>query len=301
MQMERKNDRECPYPRLCAHRGYNTVAPENTLPSFALAVAMGAQEIELDLWPSKDGDLIVCHDKSVDRTTDGTGLICDLTTAQIRALDAGSWFSPAFRGVKMPLFEEVLELVGGKTIFNIHIKSMLVNKPKSEKMTERSRDLSYRHSNHIETLPPLPQGVEEVLPEVENRPVVPYNRADFQKILDALDRYHCREYAYITGEADVLMTAREMAPDMPRCCLEGHMNYSIVEHALEYGCKKVQFCKGLTTQAMIDRARANGLVCNVFWADTAREAQAYFDIGADCLLTNDFQRVRAGLENMKHD
>lgn len=296
--MKRLNDKDCPYPRLCAHRGYNMVAPENTLPAFAMAVAMGAEEIELDLWPSKDGDLIVCHDKSVDRTTNGTGLINDLTTAEIRALDAGSWFSPAYKGVKMPLFEEVLELVGGKTIINIHIKSMLVNKPKSDKMKERSKDLNYRHSNHIETMPPLPVGVEEVLPEVENRPVTPYNREDFQKILDALDKYNCRDYAYITGEADVLMTARDMAPDMPRCCLEGHMNYSIVEHALEYGCKKVQFCKGLTTQAMIDKAQANGLVCNVFWADSAREAKAYFDIGADCMLTNNYQAVKAGLEDM---
>lgn len=293
--MNRQTDRDCAFPRVCAHRGFNFIAPENTLPAFALAVAMGAQEIELDLWPSLDGDLIVCHDPKVDRTTTGAGLITELTTAQIKALDAGAKYAPAYAGTRVPLFEEVLELVGGRTIINIHIKSPLKTYVRPEKMLARGKDLGYNHSNHIEMPPPLPEGVEDVLPEVENRPVEAYSQRDFQRILDTLDAYHCREHAYITGEKDVLMTARDMAPDMPRCCLEGHMNYSIVEHALEYGCKKVQFCKGLTTQRMIDKARQNGLTCNLFWADTAREAKAYFDIGIDCVLTNNFGPVSAAL------
>lgn len=289
------NDKDCPFPRVCAHRGFNMAAPENTLPAFALAVALGAQEIELDLWPSRDGDLVVCHDPKVDRVSDGAGLITELTTRQIKALDAGSWFSPAFKGTKIPLFEEVLDLVGGRTIINIHIKSPLKNRGKSDIMKERGRLLNERHSTHAVLMPPLPEGVEEVLPEIENRPFTPYDQKDFANILRLLDAYHCRDHAYITGEKDVLITAREMAPDMPRCCLEGHMNFSIVEHALEYGCKKVQFCKGLTTQKMIDKARANGLTCNLFWADTEEEARAYFALGIDCVLTNNFQPVSLAL------
>lgn len=296
--MRQPNDREGGYPRLCAHRGYNMIAPENTLPAFALALSMGAQEIELDLWPDKDGDLVVCHDPKADRTTDGTGLITELTTKEVKALDAGSRFSPAFSGVRLPLFEEVLDLAAGRTVLNIHIKSPLKNRARTPGMQARGQLLGQRHNRHEVIMPPLPEGVEEVLPEYENRPLTPYDPKDFEKILHLLNVYRCRDHAYITGEADVLMTARELAPDMARCCLEGHMNYSIVEHALEYGCRKVQFCKGFTTQRMIDKAKANGLVCNLFWADTAEEAKAYFDIGIDCVLTNNFQPVKDGLKTM---
>ena len=59
----------------CSHRGFNSVAPENTLPAFASAVSLGAEEIEFDLWPTADGEIVVCHDPTVDRTTDGTGSI----------------------------------------------------------------------------------------------------------------------------------------------------------------------------------------------------------------------------------
>lgn len=294
--MRIETDQKAAFPRLCAHRGYNFIAPENTLPAFALAVSMGAPEIELDLWASKDGDLIVCHDPKVERTTGCKGVVSEMTTKEIRALDAGAWFSPAFKGTKMPLFEEVLDLLAGKVIFNIHIKSPTRTKVKTEKMSARSKDLTYRHQNHIETFPPLAAGIEDIIPEYENRPLMPYPEKDFQKILDLLDVYKCREQAYIAGEKDVLYTAREMAPDIARCCLEGHMNFTIVEHALEYGCKKVQFCKGLTTQAMIDKAKANNLICNLFWADSAAEAKAYLDLGIDCVLTNNFGAVKAGLE-----
>lgn len=295
-KMTLKSDRETAFPRLCAHRGYNFIAPENTLPAFALAASMGAQEIELDLWPSKDGDLIVCHDPKVERTTGCKGIVSEMTTKEIRALDAGSWFSPAFKGTKLPLFEEVLDLLAGKVIFNIHIKSPTRTKVKNEVMSQRSREWANFYNNHIETFPPLPVGIEHVVAAYEERPLMPYPEKDFRKIIDLLDAYKCREQAYIAGEKDVLFTAREMAPDIARCCLEGHMNFTIVEHALEYECKKVQFCKNLTTQAMIDKARANGLICNLFWADSAKEAKAYMDIGIDCILTNNIGVVKAELE-----
>ena len=295
-KMKLATDKQAPFPRLCAHRGYNFIAPENTLPTFALAVSMGADEIELDLWPSKDGDLIVCHDPKVDRTTNGSGIISEMTTKEIRQLDAGVAFSPAFMGTKLPLFEEVLDLLGGKVIFNIHIKSPTRTKVKNEVMSQRSREWANFYNNHIETFPPLPAGIEHVVAAYEERPLLPYPERDFQKIIDTLDAFKCRKHAYIAGEKDVLHTARLMAPDIALCCLEGHMNFTIVEHALEYGCKKVQFCKNLTTQAMIDKARANGLICNLFWADSAKEAKAYMDIGIDCVLTNNIGVVKAELE-----
>ena len=102
---------------------------------------MGAPEIELDLWPDKDGHLLVCHDPKVDRTTDGSGMICDLTTSEIKALDAGSWFSPAYQGIRLPLFEEVLSLVARRTVLNIHIKTPVAQRVTTDKMKARGKEL----------------------------------------------------------------------------------------------------------------------------------------------------------------
>jgi len=80
------------------HRGARAYAPMNTIPSFELALKQGADGVELDTHLSKDGQLIVLHDFTVDSTTDGKGLAKDMTLAQIKALDAGSSFSPQYKG-----------------------------------------------------------------------------------------------------------------------------------------------------------------------------------------------------------
>jgi glycerophosphoryl diester phosphodiesterase len=86
-----------------AHRGGPDRAPENTLAAFRIAIALGADGVELDCQRSKDGALVVIHDETVDRTTNGKGLVGDLTLAELRALDAG-------QGERVPTFEEVLGL-----------------------------------------------------------------------------------------------------------------------------------------------------------------------------------------------
>ncbi len=110
------------FPRICAHRGLSLACPENTLPAFAAAVASGAEEMEFDLWMSRDGAAVVCHDKEVDRTTDGRGDITKMSWAEIRRLDAGVRLGDQWRGVRIPSFEEVLDLVDGRIGLNIHIK-----------------------------------------------------------------------------------------------------------------------------------------------------------------------------------
>jgi len=283
-------------PRLCAHRGMNRKAPENTLPAFALALACGAKEIELDLWPAKDGSLVVCHDPTVDRTTDGTGAISELSYADLRSLDAGCKFSPSFENTRLPLFQEVLEQFGHQATINLHIKSTGQQHVHSPGMRERGQTLSQIYTTGALCLPPLPEGVEQVLPEIEHRFVTPYPPRVLESILKLLLQYGCTDHVYITGEKDVLLTAQNLAPEMPRCCLEGHMNYSIVENAVLYGCERVQFCKTLVTGDMIRRAKENSLHCNLFWSDDPLEAQAYFDLGIDTLLTNDYNILaEAGL------
>ena len=102
-----------------AHRGGRSTTPENTLAAFRNAINLGADYVEIDVRTTKDGHLVIMHDRTVDRTTNGKGNVKDLTLAEIRSLDAGFKFSPSFSGEKIPTFEETLQLCKGK--INIYL------------------------------------------------------------------------------------------------------------------------------------------------------------------------------------
>lgn len=93
------------------HRGAAGLAPENTLAAFREAMALGVDALEMDLHITRDGEVIVIHDETLDRTTDGRGSIADLTLGKIKHRDAGRKFSPAFQGERIPTLREVIELV----------------------------------------------------------------------------------------------------------------------------------------------------------------------------------------------
>lgn len=248
-------DAELGYPRVCSHRGFNTIAPENTMPAFGASVALGAVEIEMDIWPTRDHKLIVCHDRSVDRTSDGHGMISELAWDEISRMNIGAKYAPEFNGLRFPLFEDTLRAFSRQAIINLHIKSA---------------------------------GKDQA-----------YNPDDFACILDLLRRYDMQEHVYISGEEDVLRTAARMAPDMPRCALDGKRDFQLVKLAKEYGCKKLQLFRSKTcdyfNQAMIDEANAAGIRCNLFWSDDPLEAEEMINRGVSTILTNDYLRVASHL------
>src|SRR5579864_1864121 len=94
-------------PWVIAHRGASGHAPENTLASFRRAVELGATFIETDLRLSRDARFVAIHDGTLDRTTNGRGLVRDFTLDQLRELDAGSSFAPEFAGERIPTIEEI--------------------------------------------------------------------------------------------------------------------------------------------------------------------------------------------------
>lgn len=115
-------DADMPYPRICAHRGFNTVAPENSMPAWGAAVALGSEEIEFDLWSTKDGVLVSCHDNDLGRVSDGTGMIEDYTYEELLRFDFGVKYGERFKGLKIPTFEEILKKFASRVIMNIHVK-----------------------------------------------------------------------------------------------------------------------------------------------------------------------------------
>lgn len=109
-------------PLIIGHRGAAGEAPENTLASFALALEQGADGIELDVHLTKECRIVVCHDPTLDRTTTGHGWIYQQSYEEIRQHDAGSWFSERFAGEKVPLLDEVFDLVPGSVMINVEVK-----------------------------------------------------------------------------------------------------------------------------------------------------------------------------------
>ena len=110
-------------PWIISHRGFSAQYPENTLAAFQAAIAAGATMIELDVMLSRDRKLVVIHDATLERTTNGHGAVAESTLAELKRLDAGSRFDAAFADQQLPGLSEVLDLVNGRVYVNIEIKS----------------------------------------------------------------------------------------------------------------------------------------------------------------------------------
>lgn len=109
--------------RRIAHRGAAAECPENTLASFGRAMELGATMIECDLQLTADGHVVVFHDWTVDRTSDGTGTLRDLPLRTLRGLDAGAWKSARFAGERIPTLAEILEATEGRVELNLELKT----------------------------------------------------------------------------------------------------------------------------------------------------------------------------------
>jgi len=237
--------------RLCAHRGFSTVAPENSLPAFGSAVALGATEVEFDLWWTKDGEIVSIHDATLDRVSDGKGKVYEHTYEELAKLDFGSKFGEKkglknFAGLRILRFEEILAKLSCHTIMNIHMKD--IGKAWDE------------------------EHVKKVL-----------------RLIDAYDaRGHVYFMSSCGPLQDQLA---RLAPDIPRCMGNGRYDMGrpdIVDMAIKHKCQMVQLFKPYFDQSTIDRAHAAGMRVNVFWSDDPAEAKKFLGMGIDTILTNDY-------------
>jgi glycerophosphoryl diester phosphodiesterase len=136
-------------PILLAHRGDLAHAPEDTLPAFQQAIQKGADGVELDAKLTADGHVIVIHDPTVNRTTDGKGRVGSFTLEAIRKLDAGAKFDKKFTGTKIPLLEEVFETVGRDKIINIELTNYYTP---TDGLVLKICQLIKRHNNQAQIL-----------------------------------------------------------------------------------------------------------------------------------------------------
>ena len=107
---------------LIAHRGASGYAPENTLPALSKAIELGANYLEIDVHQCKDGHIVAIHDFDVERTTNGSGSVKDLTIDEIKKLDAGLWFDPNFAETKIPTLQEVIDAIGANVKLVVEVK-----------------------------------------------------------------------------------------------------------------------------------------------------------------------------------
>ncbi len=243
------DDKTLAYPRICAHRGFSTIAPENSMPAFGAAIALGAEEIEFDLLPTKDGEIISCHDGNLERVSTGTGLIKDHTLEELEKLDFGVKFGEKFKGLSISTFEDILRKFACHVIMNVHIKPLSLTEP--------------------------------------------YPEEAMKKIVGLIRKYDCEKHVYLMLTTDwQIRQFKTYAPEIAVCV--GHLGdrpWAIVDRAIEFGCEKVQLFKPYYNQEMIDKAHANGIICNIFWSDDPEEARTFLDMGIDTILSNDYNLI----------
>ena len=145
------DDKTMKYPRICAHRGFSAALPENSLAAFGAAVAMGADEIEFDLWPTADGEIVSFHDSELSRVTTGSGRIYEHTLSELQSVDFGVKFSESFKGLSVVTFEQILKKLSCHTVMNVHVKPLSYSEPYPEDIMKKIVSLvrQYDAAKHV--------------------------------------------------------------------------------------------------------------------------------------------------------
>ena len=244
-------DKYMKYPRLCSHRGFNTVAPENSMPAFGAAIGLGASEIEFDLWPTLDGEIVSCHDATLDRVSNGSGKIYEKTYKELLELDFGVKHDEKFRGLKIPTFEEILVRFGGRCIMNIHVKTLSDSYDEGAMKKIVALIRKYDCEKHV------------------------YFMISHDGVIEQFKAY----------APDIPICVGHLA-SRPNEIVERAIEHGCYKVQLFRWADKRYF-----DRSTIEKAHENGILCNVFYADDPEEAKMYFEWGADTVLTNDYLSI----------
>lgn len=189
--------------KFCAHRGVSALMPENTMPAFAAALALGADEIEFDVRITKDGALVVSHDPDLERISDGSGYVSDHTLEEIRQFNAG-----ADRGWKVGFCtpEEVFALFANKITFNIHLKEHGENGSMIRELLEMIDRYHAREKVYFAGVASELEWMERIAPDIRRVAIQTPKNAD--EIFEIAEKYHCSGVQFWLGLFDKALIDR---------------------------------------------------------------------------------------------
>jgi len=246
---------------LVAHRGASHDAPENTLAAHTLAWAQGADLVETDVHLTRDGELIVIHDKTTPRTTGRPGVVAELTLAELRGLDAGTWKDPRFRGERLPTLDEQLTRIPAG-------KRMLVELKVGP-----------------EIVPALARCLARCGATPATVTLISFNAATLREIRRVLPGYRTL----------YLMGYKAPAPGDPKAKAPPRIDDVIAEaRAAGFTGLDLQHTWPLTP-ADVARIRAAGLELHVWTVDDLEVARRWIGLGVASVTTNRPGWLRAGL------
>ena len=247
-------------PIVIAHRGSSASAPENTLPAFKLALTHGADMVELDYYHTKDGQPVVFHDKTLDRTTDAVARwggekipVAGKTLAELKTLDAGKWFDAKFAGTTLPTLAESLDCIQARGVTLIERKEgdaaacvkLLRERGEVNKVIVQAFDWKY---------------------------LADFHAREPQQVLGALGPPATRGGKKLTDEEKVL-------------------NARFIDEAKQAGARAIGW-NNKVTKAAVAEAHAKGLKVWIYTVNEAAEAQQLLEMGVDGIITNDPPLIR---------
>lgn len=248
--------------KIIAHRGSNKEAPQNTLPAFQRAIDEHADGFETDVHVTKDGKLVICHNYTIDATSDGRGEITSYTLGELKKFDFGSYFSAEYKGTPLPTVDEFLELAGSSDaeIINIELKAP---RQAESGIVQKTLDAVKAHNLRDRIL--ISSFNRHILQEVKD--LDPHFRTGF--LYPTID-YHASPFVY-----DPFPIAKRIGAD--------------ALHPMSV----------VVTPRLIRRAHKRGMKVNVWTVDDKKTAQHLAAIGADGIITNAPGRVREYLAKLE--
>jgi glycerophosphoryl diester phosphodiesterase len=238
-----------PYPKIVAHRGGGTLAPENTIAGLRAGLAYGFHAVEFDVMLSKDGIGVVMHDPEFGRTVYGEGSVAEHTAAELARMDAGRWFRPEFRGEPVPLFLEFVDYCRSQRIWmNIEIKPS--------------------------------EGQEEAT----GRWVAQTTRLRFAAEVAAGDPAGLPLLSSFSMAA--LAAARDAAPDLPRACLFDELPQNWAHVAVELGAVAIHTNQKHLTPVLARAVKEAGFGLFCYTVNDPERARAILGWGVDGFCTD---------------
>lgn len=246
-------------PKVISHRGANKYAPQNTLPAFRKAVEIGIDGFETDVHITKDGQLVLCHNYTIDETSNGRGNIADMTLDQLKAFDFGSYLSPRFEGTRIPTVDEFLSFVETTdiSVLNIELKS-----PKENETAIVSETIRLvKEHNLFDKL---------IISSFDPKLLVEAKQIDES----------CKTGFLYSFERKVFWKERLVT------------NY--IEYAKSIGADALHPLYFFVDRKYVDSAHEAGLLVNPWTVDSVKSIDSMIDCGVDGIITN-FPDVTRGL------